>query len=90
MPTADEFREALYRICYEAFQHGQTTVDVNAGDLHRRVGGYPGPDHRMPNCCSVMRQAMAADAGDSILEEPPGGQGASLTIRYTLPRRDNP
>jgi len=33
-----------------------------------------------------MRTALAQDAGDVILEETPSGQGASLTIQYSLPR----
>lgn len=89
-PSADDFRTALYQHMSEAFKKGATHVDVSAGDLHRRVGDYPGPDHRMPNCSSVMRQAYSPVAGDRILEEPPSGQGASLTIRYILPRAENP
>jgi len=90
MPTADEFRETLYRIFYEAFKQGQTAIEVNAGDLHARVGGYPGTNHRMPSCCSVMRAAMDPSAGDRVLSEPRRGQGATLTIRYTLPRAVKP
>jgi hypothetical protein len=41
----------------------------------------------MPNCCQVMRAEVAPDAGDVILRQPSSGFGASLTIRYTLPRR---
>jgi 5-methylcytosine-specific restriction protein A len=59
-------------------------VDVKSGDLHRRVGGYPSYDHRMPICCSVMKNIMKS--GDIILHKPPSGQGASLIIRYKLPR----
>ena len=88
MPTADEFRDALHRIFYEAFKAGRSSVDVNSGDLHARVGGYPSPDHRMPVCCQVMRTALAPDAGDVITNEPPSGQGATLTIRYVLPRKE--
>jgi len=88
MPTADEFREALYGCFYEAFKDHRSTVEVNAGELHRRLGGYPGPDHRMPLCCRVMRELIDQAAGDVILNEPPSGQGASLTIRYVLPRRE--
>ena len=40
-------------------------VDVASGDLHRRLGGYPGPGHVMPNCCQVMRRLMTA--GDRVL-----------------------
>ena len=87
MPTAQEFKMELHRMMYEAMQEGKATADINAGELHRRVGGYPGANHRMPVCCEVMRSAIAADAGDAVLSEPPSGQGASLTVRYVLPRR---
>ena len=59
-------------------------IDVNAGELHRAVGGYPGPGHNMPGCCAVMKAAMRV--GDVVLGGPPSGIGASLTIRYRLPR----
>jgi len=81
MPNADDFRSELYSI-FSSSRGGY--VDVTSGDLHRRVGEYPGPNHRMPICCSVMRQAM--QGGDVILDEPPKGNGATLTIRYRLPR----
>ncbi len=86
MPQADDFRNELYRMMLEAMKAGKAFAEINAGELHRRVGDYPGKDHRMPICCDVMRRALAADAGDVILEQPPRGQGASLTIRYVLPR----
>jgi tetratricopeptide (TPR) repeat protein len=63
---------------------GRTFEDVVSGDLHRAVGDYPGPGHRMPLCCSVMTRAMRP--GDRIVAEPPSGKGATLTIRYRLPR----
>jgi len=85
MPTAADFRMEMYRMMYEAMAEGETSVEINSGELHRRVGGYPGANHRMPVCCQVMRGAYAPDAGDVILEEPPSGQGANLTIRYVLP-----
>jgi 5-methylcytosine-specific restriction protein A len=49
------------------------------------IGGYPGAGkHRMPVCCEAMRSEKRA--GDEIVFEPPKGKGASLTIRYRLPR----
>lgn len=63
---------------------GASYIDVNAGELHRRVGGYPAASHVMPTCCGVMRAEMMA--GDDVLSEPPKGKGASLAIRYRLPR----
>ena len=86
MPTADDFRLEMYRMMNEAVREGRATADINAGELHRRVGDYPGRNHRMPVCCEVMRGAFAPDGGDVIVEQPPSGQGASLTIRYALPR----
>lgn len=86
MRTAEDFKLELHRVMLEAMREGKGIAEVNAGDLHRRVGDYPGRNHRMPVCCQVMRAAFAPDAGDVILEEPPSGQGASLTIRYVLPR----
>jgi len=84
MPTASDFQAALDKIFRGAQERGLSRVDVKAGNLHRQVGGYPGNNHRMPVCCSVMRQNMRV--GDTIVYEPPKGQGASLTIRYTIPR----
>ena len=81
MPTADDFRHELHIISHEAFKQGLPSIEVSAGQLHRRVGDYPGRNHRMPVCCEVMRAELALDAGDSVLDEPPSGQGASLTIR---------
>lgn len=88
MPTAEEFKVELHRMMLEAVQQGKEYVEINAGELHRRVGGYPGANHRMPNCCQVMRQAFISGYGDIVLEEPPKGQGASLTIRYRVPRAE--
>jgi 5-methylcytosine-specific restriction protein A len=89
MPTADDFRHELFVMMAEAQKAGTEFVEINAGELHKRVGGYPGRDHRMPNCCQVMKAQIALDYGDAIVDEPPSGHGPSLTIRYRLPRRDN-
>ncbi len=83
MPTASEFQAELDDVFRAAEKDGLSCVDVNAGKLHRNVGGYPG-NHRMPVCCNVMRQNMKT--GDVVLHEPPKGNGASLEIRYRIPR----
>ena len=82
---AADFRAILGVILRGAERAGRSYVDINSGQLHRDVGGYPGPDHRMPVCCQVMRDAMRI--GDEIVTVPPKGNGASLTIRYRLPRQ---
>ena len=83
-PNAQDFRKKIESIFQEAVRNGQLFVDINSGKLHRQIGGYPKHSHRMRNCCSVMRQYYKL--GDEILNEPRRGQGASLTIRYFLPR----
>jgi hypothetical protein len=88
MPSAEDFRHELFRILQAAQNSGHEFVEINAGALHRRLGGYPGADSRMPNCCQVMKAQLALDCGDVVVNEPPSGQGATLTIRYRLPRRE--
>jgi len=70
MPTAEQFREELSSIFQEAVEEKRSTVEVSAGELHRRVGDYPGPNHRMPLCCSVMREAFNPRAGMSSWKSP--------------------
>lgn len=83
-PTMRDFQKELDKIFEMAQGQGNLYVDVKSGDLHRRVGGYPGRNHRMPLCCKVMKRNMKQ--GDQILQQPPSGQGATLVIRYKLPR----
>jgi hypothetical protein len=81
----DDFRGELLAMIARAERQGRPHVEVNTGELHRVVGGYPGGgDHRMPMVC----QAMYAEkrAPDEIVFQPESGKGASLTIRYKLPR----
>jgi len=59
-------------------------VDVTSGELYRMVGGRTGRDYRMATCCNVMTKSM--HPGDTILAQPPKGKGATLKIRYILPR----
>lgn len=82
--TADDFRRALAERFDQAARAGSPHVDIKSGELHREVGGYPGHDHRMPLCCNVMNEATRA--GDKVLSAPPSGKGATLVIRYKLPR----
>jgi 5-methylcytosine-specific restriction protein A len=85
MPSAGDFRTKLKVQIDHAAKQGRAHIDINAGELHRDVGGYPGPENRMPMCCDAMYREKRA--GDEIISQPPKGKGASLTIRYKLPRR---
>jgi hypothetical protein len=84
-PNARDFGAILDASLMAAHRARHPEVIIVSGDLHRDVGGYPGPDHRMPICCRVMRDAMRP--GDEIVDEPPKGTGATLAIRYKLPRK---
>jgi 5-methylcytosine-specific restriction protein A len=82
--TPNEFRLALDEIFRTSWRNGADVVVVVSGDLHRKLGGYPGANHQMPVCCDAMRAAM--QGGDQVLEETPGGKGATLRIQYKIPR----
>lgn len=84
MPTKEEFRDELRARLKKATEDGAKVLKVNSGALHRALGGYPGLNHQMPSCCDAMYEEMRA--GDEIVEAPPQGRGATLIIRYRLPR----
>jgi 5-methylcytosine-specific restriction protein A len=85
IPTMEAFRNTLHDVLTEAASQGQSRIQIAAKELHRRVGGYPGPDHRMPMCCDVMYEFVRH--GDTVVAAPPKRKGASLLIEYVLPRR---
>lgn len=87
IPNTEDFQNALDEIFNKYEGEGKTFIVVQTGGLHRQVGGYPGENHRMPLCCEVMRKNMKPELGDEILPDGPAkGDGASLRIRYNLPR----
>ena len=81
---AHEFRVELIRRLDRARQFGVSHLDVNAGELHRYVGGYPARVHAMPLCAAVMM--VERRPGDEILVSAGPGREEVLTIRYRLPR----
>jgi 5-methylcytosine-specific restriction protein A len=81
---ADDFRSELRNQLRAACLAGKPYVEINAGILHKQLGSYPGPSHRMAMCCEVMKSETRP--GDKIVSSPAKGGGASLTIRYQLPR----
>lgn len=87
-PTRQDFQRELRALLFAASRDQRRQhITVDAGELHRRVGGYPdntGKTNRMPICCSVIDAEMLD--GDEIIDHPPSGQGATLTISYRLPR----
>jgi 5-methylcytosine-specific restriction protein A len=87
-PKPSDFNAKLDEIFTAATNLNLSYIGVNSGQLHRMVGGYPGPDHSMPTCCTCMRNKMDTHAGDREVSAPPKGDGASLLIHYVIPRRD--
>lgn len=88
MPTTDEFRAELRAQISRAQRQGRPHAEINAGELHRTLGGYPpknGGSHAMPSCCAALRDELALGKSD-IIYETESGQAAALTIRYYLPR----
>jgi hypothetical protein len=84
MPTPEDFQRELDSIFASAQREGKSAIEIKSGDFHRSVGGYHRHNHRMPSCCRVMRRNMKP--GDEILQQPPKGAGATLIIRFKLPR----
>jgi hypothetical protein len=85
MPTTDDFKSELRKQLKAAESRGASSIEINSGILHRVVGDYPDPKrHRMPVCCGAMYAEQGE--GDLVLSQPDKGKGASLTIRYRLPR----
>lgn len=84
IPTMEAFRGTLTALLSEASSQGKRRIQVAAKELHGRVGGYPGRNHRMPMCCDVMYEFMRQ--GDTVVAAPPKRKGASLLIEYLLPR----
>lgn len=85
MPSAEDFNNELLQMIHEAKRAGNEYMEIEAGELHRRVDRYPGRDHRMPGCCGVMRAREATEWGKVATNQPPSGHEASLRIRYRLP-----
>lgn len=86
-PNREDFENALNQIFrYKEIMEESEYVDINSGKLHRYVGGYPDTNNRMPLCCEIMYQFQKD--GDKIIEDgTKKGYGASITIRYKLPRQ---
>lgn len=88
MPTTEEFRIELRAQITRAQRQGRPHIEVNAGELHRTLGGYPsknGLSHAMPSCCSALKEEFARGNAE-IIHETDSGQAPALTMRYYLPR----
>lgn len=87
VPNTENFEKRIQEIFMVSEKMKLSFIDIVAGDLHTEMGGYPAPEgkHAMPSCCNAMKKFYIVEK-DEILHEPPKGQGATLFIRYRLPR----
>ena len=84
MPSVQDFRAKLHMLFARADAAGAQCVEISSRQLHIEVGGYPTPLHGMPTCCHTMYREMKH--GDRIVSAPPKGKGATVVIRFALPR----
>ncbi|SDH83380.1 5-methylcytosine-specific restriction enzyme A [Pseudobutyrivibrio sp. 49] len=82
MPNKDDFLKEIQKLLNGAKSKGASYIDINSGEVHRSLGGYPGKKHAMPSCCDAMYELMKDN--DEIISAPQSGKGASLTIRYYI------
>jgi hypothetical protein len=82
MVSTDHFRQELRAQFVRAYAQGRRNISINAGKLHRLLGGYPGSSHGMKECSDAMQAEV--QSGDDFLVE---NGGSGLTIRYKLPRK---
>ncbi|UQZ34621.1 HNH endonuclease [Paenibacillus sp. PK3_47] len=80
--SVEDFRMEVQRQIDEARNMGVDYVEIVSGEVHRILGGYPGPNHSMPSCCKAMYDYKKSN--DMILAAPSKGKGASLKIRYYI------
>ena len=83
MVKKEDFQKVLNDVFKDAISQGKNEIVITAGEVHRIAGDYPNRNHRIPTCCHVMRKNLKEN--DFIISQPPKGNGASLTIRYSLP-----
>jgi transcriptional regulator with XRE-family HTH domain len=82
-PIYDNFRSEIQQRLTAARNAGLASLELSSGEIHRGVGGYPGTNHRMPECCRALRD-VAHSFKAELLSEPPKGLGASLRFKFVL------
>jgi hypothetical protein len=80
MVSIDHLRRELRAQLARASASGSRDTLIDAGELHRMLGGYPGSDHGMQRCREAMQAEM--QSGDVLIEN----DASDLTVRYQLPR----
>lgn len=50
MPTKDQFRSHVRSQLRSAELRGDAFAEINSGEVHRKLGGYPATNHQMRTC----------------------------------------
>jgi 5-methylcytosine-specific restriction protein A len=66
---AELFKYTIEQRLFKAFRDGKKHIYITSEDVHRKVGGYPGTNHKMPICCDAMYSKIKV--GDEVLYAPP-------------------
>ena len=88
MDGTKDFEAEIAAQIVRADKQGRPHIEINAGEVHRMVGGdppKPGGNHAMTSCCNAMWNEFSKGRGEVIFRSRTG-QSASLTLRYYLPR----
>lgn len=81
-PSTEDFSQLITIILRTSQVYNESFKILTAKHVHTFIGGYPGINHRIPNCCRGMRSLMIE--GDEIKGNP--NDGANFTIKYKIPR----
>ena len=81
IPTTKDSENEIIKMQNDAREIGLERLQINALELHKRVG-YDPNNHRMPVICQAMYNLMTRR--DEIIYSPPKGKGTRLTILYHL------
>lgn len=80
LPVKKDFEKKINELKKFSKENGESFLMITSGEIHKIIGGYPSKNHRIASCCEAMYDAMKT--GDEIVQAPPKGKGASLSIKY--------
>jgi len=81
IPRKEDFENEIVKIQNEARQKGLREIQINALELHKKVGFDP-LNHRMASACNAIYNLMTRR--DEIIHSPPKGKGSSLTVLFHI------
>ena len=83
MLTAEQVLGGLHAQINYATKQGRAHLQVNAGELERRLGA----SNEVPLICAAMWREFARGSAE-VMHQVESGHSPALTIRYYLPRQE--